>query len=319
MIHESEPGRDVRPGPPTGVPADDAARAAPLLTARGVSKAFGRTQALADAALTLRPGEVVGLLGANGAGKSTLSRIVSGHIQPSGGQLAFAGAPLALASTRDALSRGIALVAQETSLAPDLSVLENIFLPGLAAPGRLSFRAMRAQASDILSGLGHEHVLPLDAEVRTLSAAQRQLVEIAKALALDARLVIFDEPTASLSATEVDRLFDVMERLKAGGRALAFVSHRLEEVFAVTDRVTILREGRTVLEDAATSGLTQGDIIQHMVGRDIGAIYSERKAAPGAAGETMLEVRGLRALPWVRDVSFAVRAGSCAAAAWIAG
>ena len=288
---------------------DSSHRADPLLTARGVSKAFGRTQALSDAALTLRPGEVVGLLGANGAGKSTLSRIVSGHIQPSGGTLTFDGAPLALASTRDALSRGIALVAQETSLAPDLSVLENIFLPGLATPGRLSFRAMRAQASEILSGLGHEHVLPLDAEVRTLSAAQRQLVEIAKALALDARLVIFDEPTASLSATEVDRLFDVMERLRDGGRALAFVSHRLEEVFAVTDRVTILREGRTVLEDAATSGLTQGDIIQHMVGRDIGAIYSERQAAPDAAGETVFEVRGLRALPWVRDMSFSVRAG----------
>ena len=284
-------------------------RAEPLLTARGVSKAFGRTQALTEASLTLRPGEVVGLLGANGAGKSTLSRIISGHIQPSGGRLAFAGEPLALSSTRDALSRGIALVAQETSLAPDLSVLENIFLPDLATPGRLSFRAMRARAAGILSGLGHEHVLPLDAEVRTLSAAQRQLVEIAKALALDARLVIFDEPTASLSATEVDRLFDVMERLKGGARALAFVSHRLEEVFAVTDRVTILREGRTVLEDAETSNLTQGDIIQHMVGRDIGAIYSERKAPPEAAGRTVFEVRGLCALPWVRDVSFSVRAG----------
>ena len=284
-------------------------RAEPLLAARGVSKAFGRTQALTDAALTLRPGEVVGLLGANGAGKSTLSRIVSGHIRPTGGEVGFDGAPLVLHSTRDALSRGIALVAQETSLAPDLSVLENIFLPDLATPGRLSFRAMRARAAEILGGLGHEHVLPLDAEVRTLSAAQRQLVEIAKALALDARLVIFDEPTASLSATEVDRLFDVIARLRDGGRALAFVSHRLEEVFAITDRVTILREGRTVAEDVATSDLTQGDIIQHMVGRDIGAIYAERGGAPDLAAPPVLEVEGLRALPWVRDVSFSVRAG----------
>lgn len=284
-------------------------RADPLLTVRGVSKNFGKTQALRDAALTMRPGEVTGLLGANGAGKSTLSRIVSGHIQRSGGDISFDGAPLMLSSTRDALRQGIALVAQETSLAPDLSVLENIFLPDLATPGRLSFRAMRQKASALLSGLGHEHVLPLDAEVRTLSAAQRQLVEIAKALALDARLVIFDEPTASLSATEVDRLFDVMARLREGGRALGFVSHRLEEVFAITDRVTILREGQVVAEDVATGTLTQNDIIQHMVGRDIGTIYAARHMAPETVSETVFEVRGLTATPWVRDMSFSVKIG----------
>ncbi len=284
-------------------------RTEPLLTARGVSKAFGKTQALTDAALTLRPGEVVGLLGANGAGKSTLSRIISGHIQPSGGDITLNGAPLVLTSTRNALQQGIALVAQETSLAPDLTVLENIFLPDLATPGRLSFKAMRSKASTLLSGLGHEHVLPLDAEVRLLSAAQRQLVEIAKALALDARLVIFDEPTASLSATEVSRLFDIMARLRDGGRALAFVSHRLEEVFAITDRVTILREGQSVVEDVETSSLTQGDVIQHMVGRDIGAIYSARSASRPKTNEVVFEVRHLKSAPWVRDVSFAVHKG----------
>jgi ABC-type sugar transport system ATPase subunit len=283
-------------------------RHAPLLTARGVSKAFGRTQALTDASIAFRPGEVVGLLGANGAGKSTLSRIVSGHLRPSDGEISLGGGPVQLASARDALARGIALVAQETSLAPDLSVLENVFLPDLATPGRLSFRDMRRRAAGLLEDLGHEHALPLDAEVRTLSAAQRQLVEIAKALALDARLVIFDEPTASLSATEVDRLFDVMARLRDGGRALGFVSHRLEEVFAIPDRVTILREGRVVAEDVATSSLTQGDIIQHMVGRDLGAIYHARAPAH-APGETVFEVRHLRAPPAVRDVSFAVRRG----------
>ncbi|WP_299967521.1 sugar ABC transporter ATP-binding protein [uncultured Roseobacter sp.] len=284
-------------------------RAEPLLTARGVSKSFGKTQALTDASLALRPGEIVGLLGANGAGKSTLSRIISGHLRPSGGDIAFGGTPLALTSTRDALRRGIALVAQETSLAPDMTVLENIFLPDLATPGRLSFRAMRDRAGELLSGLGHEHVLPLDAEVRLLSAAQKQLVEIAKALALDARLVIFDEPTASLSMTEVNRLFDIMARLRDGGRALAFVSHRLEEVFAITDRVTILREGLAVAEDVATSTLTQGDIIQHMVGRDIGAIYTKRTAADTVVQDIAFEVRGLSSAPYVRDMSFAVRKG----------
>ena len=297
-------------GPMTGDPRGMAGeRAAPLLVARGVSKSFGKTHALRDASLTMRPGEVVGLLGANGAGKSTLSRIVSGHLKPSGGDIAFDGAPLELSSTRDALSRGIALVAQETSLAPDLTVLENIFLPDLATPGRLSFASMREKAGELLQGLGHEHVLPLQAEVRTLSAAQRQLVEIAKALALDARLVIFDEPTASLSATEVDRLFDIMDRLRDGGRALGFVSHRLEEVFAITDRVTIIREGVAVAEDVATSTLTQGDIIQHMVGRDIGAVYHRRTVEPDDVGDTVFEVRGLRSLPHVRDVSFSVRSG----------
>jgi ABC-type sugar transport system ATPase subunit len=282
----------------------------PLLEARGVTRLFGNAYALKDAAITLRRHEICGLLGANGAGKSTLSRIVCGHLSPSSGEILFKGAPLAVGSARDALRSGIALVAQETSLAPDMSVLENIFLPSYAMPGRLSFGQLRQKAQAILSELGHEHVLPLDIEVRRLSAAQRQLVEIAKALALNADLVIFDEPTASLSPTEVDRLFDIMTRLKNSGKALAFVSHRLEEVFAITDRVTILREGKTVAEGVPTAGLTQADVIRHMVGRDIGNVY--RKASPSTATSERplaLEVIGLKALPSVRDVSFSVRKG----------
>src|SRR5690606_24092561 len=179
-----------------------------------------------------------------------------------------------------------------------------------AMPGRLSFTQLRQKAQAILSELGHDHVLPLEMEVRRLSAAQRQLVEIAKALALNADLVIFDEPTASLSPTEVDRLFDIMARLRDSGKALGFVSHRLEEVFAITDRVTILREGRTVAEDLPTSELTQKDIIRHMVGRDIGNVYHK---APSAVLTNelpiALEVTNLSAPPIVRDVSFSVRKG----------
>jgi len=282
-----------------------------LLVARGVTRMFGNAYALSDATIALHRHEICGLLGANGAGKSTLSRIICGHLSPTTGEILFRGAPLTIGSARDALRSGITLVAQETSLAPDMSVLENIFLPSYALPGRLSYAQLRQKAREILSELGHDHVLPLDMEVRRLSSAQRQLVEIAKALALNADLVIFDEPTASLSPTEVDRLFDVMARLRDSGKALAFVSHRLEEVFAITDRVTILREGKTVAEGLPTAGLTQNDIIRHMVGRDIGNVYRKTAAAVREVGErpVALEVTGLSAPPAVRDVSFAVRKG----------
>lgn len=282
----------------------------PLLVARGVTRVFGSAYALQDATVTFRRHEIYGLLGANGAGKSTLSRIICGHLSPTSGEILYKNAPLVVGSARDALRSGIAMVAQETSLASDMSVLENIFLPSYAMPGRLSFAQLRQKAQAILSELGHDHVLPLEMEVRRLSAAQRQLVEIAKALALNADLVIFDEPTASLSPTEVDRLFDIMTRLKDSGKALGFVSHRLEEVFAITDRVTVLREGRTVVEGVPTASLTQADIIRYMVGRDIGNVY--RKAPAVKATEerpVALEVRSLSAPPTVRDVSFVVRKG----------
>jgi ribose transport system ATP-binding protein/rhamnose transport system ATP-binding protein len=281
-----------------------------VLEARSVAKTFGKTRALVDAQLELRAGEVHGLLGANGAGKSTLSRVITCHIRRDAGEVTYRGAPFDAASTRDALRAGIALVAQETSLAPDMSVLENIFLPELGRAGRLSYASLRRRATEILGRLGHEHALPLDLEVRRLSAAQRQLVEIAKALALDANLLIFDEPTASLSPSEVERLFDIMARLRNDGRALVFVSHRLEEVFAITDRVTIMREGRTVANALPTASLTQSDIIRHMVGQDIGSVYarSERQR-PIDDAPIVFEVAHLAAPPAVRDVSFSVRRG----------
>lgn len=289
---------------------DSSRRQEPLLAARNVDRIFGGAYALKDARISLYRNEICGLLGANGAGKSTLSRIICGHLSPTSGQIVFKGRPHAIGSAKEALRSGIALVAQETSLAPDMSVLENIFLPSYAMPGRLSYADLRRRAQSILSDLGPNHSLPLDMEVRRLSAAQRQLVEISKALALDADLVIFDEPTASLSPTEVDSLFNIMTRLKDAGKALAFVSHRLEEVFAITDRVTILREGKTVAEDLPTAGLTQTDIIRHMVGRDIGHVY-HKASEGGNAGErpVALEVSGLSAPPTVRDVSFSVRKG----------
>ena len=280
-----------------------------LLAATGIVKTFDRTKALQGAGFELLPGEVHGLLGANGAGKSTLSKVIAGHVVPDAGQLVYRGQPIRLRSTRDALDTGIAIVMQETSLVPDLSVVENIFLPELGRKGRLSYPALRKRGEELLGILGQQGTLPLDMEVRRLSAAQRQLVEIAKALGVRARLIIFDEPTASLSPSEVDRLFDIMGRLRDAGNGLVFVSHRLEEVFEITDRVTIMREGRTMLASHATASLNQGDLIRHMVGQDLGNIYSRKAPAKATAAPVALEVSGLASPPLVRNVSFAVREG----------
>ncbi len=282
----------------------------PLLLAQGVTKSFAGTRALAGADFELREREIHGLLGANGAGKSTLSKVIAGHHTYDTGEVTYRSFPVRLRNTREALRVGIAIVMQETSLVPDLTVLENIFLPLLGRPGRLDYRDLRVRALEILSSLGQADALPLDREVRGLSSAQKQLVEIAKALGVRAKLIIFDEPTASLSPGEVDRLFDVMSRLRLTGCGLVFVSHRLEEVFSITDRVTVLREGRTTMHARATTTLNQADVIRAMVGADLGTVY----AAPRAAGHrhtgaVSLDVRNLAALPAVRDVSFSVQEG----------
>ena len=280
-----------------------------MLQATGIYKTFDRTQALAGATFELRSGEIHGLLGANGAGKSTLSKVISGHVQPDQGELLLDGLPITIGSTREALARGIAIVMQETSLVPDLSVLENIFLPELGRPGRLSYAGLRERGYDILRTLGQENNVSLDSGVRHLSSAQRQLVEIAKALSIGARLIIFDEPTASLSPGEVERLFEVMTRLRDTGAGLVFVSHRLEEVLEITDRVTILREGRTVLASRATETLSQAELIRQMVGQDLTAIYERKGTQRKPTSRIALEVSGLSALPLVRNVSFKVHEG----------
>jgi len=280
-----------------------------LLEAREISKSFAQTRALSGASLRLCAGATHALLGANGAGKSTLSRVISGHINRDSGEILYRGRPLDARSPREALDAGIAMVMQETSLAPDLSVIENIFLPALRQPGRLSRQAMRRRAGDILADLGQERSLSLDAEARDLSAAQRQLVEIAKALALNANLIIFDEPTASLSPSEVERLFDVISRLETANCAVVLVSHRLEEVFAISDEITVMREGRTVAASRPTASLNQAELVRLMVGRDLGTIYATSPAAGAARSEPVMSVRNLGATPAVRDVSFDLHRG----------
>jgi ABC-type sugar transport system ATPase subunit len=283
---------------------------APLLVATGIEKAFDRTRALAGAELDIYAGEVMGLLGANGAGKSTLSKVISGHLTRDAGSITFQNRPINLRSAREAIGYGITMVMQETSLAPDLSVLENVFLAELGRPGILSYRRLKRRAEEILDRLGQKETLPLDREVRLLSAAQRQLVEIAKALALNSTLIIFDEPTASLSPPEVERLFQVMTTLKRSGHTLVFVSHRLEEVFAITDRVTVMREGRTVAKSLETASLRQAELIRLMVGQEMKEVLPKSPNRPARPSHTpVFEVRNLTSAPVVRDVSFKVHRG----------
>lgn len=282
----------------------------PLLRARDVTKTFDRTRALAGADFELCEGEIHGLLGANGAGKSTLSKVISGHYAYDTGNITYRGDPIRLRNTRDALRIGIAIVMQETSLVPDLTVLENIFLPLLGQPGWLDHRALKKRGLELLSSLGQADALPLGWEVRRLSSAQKQLVEIAKALGLKAKLIIFDEPTASLSPGEAERLFDIMARLSIAGCGLIFVSHRLEEVFSITGRVTVLREGRTIMNARPTVSLTQAELIRAMVGAELGALYTNAHPVQSQNNKPIaMTVRNLASAPQVRDVSFEVRRG----------
>jgi ABC-type sugar transport system ATPase subunit len=242
---------------------------------------------LAGAQFELSAGEIHALVGANGAGKSTCSRILSGHIRPDRGEIEFDGKPVRFMSARDTIRSGVAIVMQETSLVPDLSVFENIFLPELGLPGRFRRRDFERRAATLLAELGAARSIPLAEPVRSLTIAQRQLVEIAKALALDSRVIIFDEPTASLSPHEADLLFDVMRGLAEQHKGIVFVSHRLEEIFAIADRISVLREGKTVASALRTADISPSELIRTMVGYELSNIYARSQTvdatAPAAA------------------------------------
>lgn len=278
----------------------------PNLVLRGIEKRFGAVHALRGADFELVPGEVHALFGANGAGKSTLSKIITGHHDPTAGSFTLNGSPVRFSRPRDAIAAGIGIVTQETALALDLPVWENILLTAYAERYQ-SRRALRDKAAAALDVLGFTGDLNLDQSCAQLTAAQRQMVEIARAIALDAQIIVFDEPTAALSPSETARLFAVMERFRDEGRSMVFVSHRLEEIFSITDRISVLRDGKSVASNIATDGIEPDELIRLMIGRQIASLRAEK--APPPPGETVLSVRGLGDGGLVRDVSFELRAG----------
>ncbi len=277
----------------------------PVLRAESISKSFGPIEVLSGVTLDLNPGEVHAVIGENGAGKSTLMRILSGHVAPSKGSLHLDGQPIAFAGPVDAESRGIVLVHQEILLAEDLTVAQNIFLGReIRRFGFVDDKAMRRQTRAILAELGT--AIDPDREVRRLSIADRQLVQIARALLVPNRVIAFDEPTAVLTPVEAESLFDIIRKLRGQGIAILYISHRLNEVKAIADRVTVLRDGRHIAT-RDIEGLEPVEMARLMVGRDMSKLYPEKPVA--ASDHVVLSVRNMVVPGYVENASFVLRRG----------
>jgi ABC-type sugar transport system ATPase subunit len=278
--------------------------ATPLLLMQGISKAFPGVQALNQVGLDLYSGEVLALLGENGAGKSTLIKMLGGAHQPDEGDISIDGSVLAIHSPQDALSAGIAVIYQEFNLVPWLSARENIFLG--QEPSRVGFLPAgreRKRAVELFQQLGVE--INPDTLCIDLTVAEQQIVEIAKALSMNARIIVMDEPSAALSTREVEGLFKVVEGLKERGMGVIYISHRLDEIFEVADRVTFLRDGEHV-GTRSISDLTREDMIELMVGRSIDQEFPKVAAE---IGDVRIACRGMNRGKKVQDVSLEVRRG----------
>ena len=285
-----------------------------LLAGRGLGKSYGGVTVLRDVDLAVGAGEVRALLGENGAGKSTLIKILTGAVTPDRGELTLDGVRLPFGDALRLRDAGISVVYQEFTLIPDLDAAENVFLG--REQGRLLIRraAMRTKAARLFEELGVS--LDVRAPVRTLSVAQQQMVEIARALASDARVVIFDEPTAALPAPDVERFLAVVRRLRARGLGIVYTSHRLEEVFAIADTLTVLRDGGMVTS-RPMAGVERAELIRWMVGRDVSEEFPSRDGT--TLGEVAFEARQLSMLPRVKNVSFQIRRGEIVGVAGLVG
>lgn len=286
----------------------------PLLSAEEIRKDFSGVEVLKGVSFTVHAGEIVGLIGENGAGKSTLMKILSGIYRPTAGRIAVDGSPLDFNTPKDAKSAGISLVPQEFNLCAHLTVAENVFLGAEPRKGALiDDAAMAARAAELLAELGA--AISPRARIDALSAAEKQLVEICKALAFDARLLILDEPTTVLTSVETTRLFALMRALKARGAAMVYISHKLAEVKEICDRIYVLRDGELV-RSAAAADMEPADMASAMVGRELSQVFPARTARAGAVA---LELRGVSSPGVLKDVSFAVREGEILGLAGLVG
>ncbi|HZU93579.1 MAG TPA: sugar ABC transporter ATP-binding protein [Microbacterium sp.] len=288
---------------------------APSLELHRVVKSFGPVIALRSGSLVLQPRSIHALIGENGAGKSTLVKIMAGLYRRDSGDFRLHGEDVDFTSTAQSKAAGIAVIYQEPTLFPDLSVTENIFMgrQPTGALGRIDRKAMRAEVEQIFHRLGV--ALDPDRITEGLSIADQQIIEIAKAISLDASVLIMDEPTAALSGVEVDRLFAVARSLRDEGRAILFISHRFEEVFALCDTVTVMRDG-AYIDTTPIVETTTDELVRKMVGRDVTELFPKQEAV---VGEPLLEVTGLTNPGVFHDISFTVRSGEIVALAGLVG
>jgi len=273
----------------------------PFIALTGVDKRFGGIHAIEDVSFDVLSGEVHALVGENGAGKSTLMRIIGGGHQPDAGTIKVEGREISFRNPHAAMAEGIAVIHQETALAPDLSVAENVFLGAL--PTVIDWRSLRTNAHELIASLGFD--IDPAALVETLSTAQCQVIEIAKALSGQVKLLVLDEPTAALAPSDANKLLEIVRRLRSRGVGIVYISHRLEEVFAIADRITVLKDGKRV-DTLKPAAVTMDELIRKMVGRPLSVLFPERHATLGAE---VLKVTGLVRGHAVRNVSFTLRAG----------
>ncbi|MFI5410934.1 sugar ABC transporter ATP-binding protein [Kaistia sp. UC242_56] len=278
---------------------------APILEIRGVSKAFGPVKALSDVRFELRRGEIHALCGENGAGKSTLMNILAGVLQPSDGEIWLDGQRVAIPSPAAAQRLGIGLVHQEIALCPDATVAENIYMAAINARRSplMNFQKLYVEAQKVMDRLAP---IPVRTKVADLSISNQQLVEIAKALTLDCKVLMLDEPTAALTESEAQRLFSIVRGLQQRGISVVYISHRMAEIFSLCDRVTVFRDGQYVATDRIAD-VSPDDVVRKMVGREITQLYPDKLAE--APGRVLLSVKGLADSVCFQHVDLELRAG----------
>ncbi|MGB3440341.1 MAG: sugar ABC transporter ATP-binding protein [Actinophytocola sp.] len=299
------------------------AKVPPLLELRDVHKSFAAVHALRGVSLELHAGEVHGLAGENGAGKSTVVRVIGGEHRPDAGVVLVDDTPVEFSGPRDAQRHGIAVIHQEPTQFPDLTVAENVFMgrQPLRSFRRIDRASMHEKAAELFSSLG----VPIEPErvTRGLSIADQQIIEIGKALSAQARIIVMDEPTAALSTVETERLFRVAKRLAESGTALLFISHRLEEMYEICHRVTVLRDGSFVTT-SPMADIDRDTLVRSMVGRSVAQLYPSKETGAGdpdstGAGDDALVVAGLTRAGVFADVSFSVRRGEIVGLAGLVG